>query len=66
MTCPNDHTFQKVFEVEKLTGEETTEVHAYCPHCDKDDVRVTIPVEGRIVPDAELLRGFGLNPEEYE
>jgi hypothetical protein len=34
-----------------------SEVEAFCPFCDK---MVTVTVQGKLIPDAALLRKFGL------
>lgn len=55
--CANnpEHIFEKVYEIEEGTEMKTTEMDIYCPMCD-DYVRIT--VQGKVVPDAELMRKF--------
>lgn len=49
----SDHIFEKLFTIEENTENVESEVEAFCPHCEK---RVSVTVQGRVVPDAELLR----------
>ncbi len=51
------HIFEKVLEIEEGTEDKETEVQAYCPFCEK---HVDVTVQGRVVPDTELLRKYGL------
>ncbi len=52
-----NHIFEKVLNIEESAEDEETEVQAYCPFCEK---HVNVVVQGRVAPDAELLRKFGL------
>ncbi len=51
------HIFEKALEIKKGTEAKETEVQAYCPFCEK---HVDVTVQGKVVPDTELLRKFGL------
>lgn len=55
--CAHDksHVFEKVFVIEAGTEFQDTEVETYCPYCEK---QVTVAVQGKIQPDATLLRKF--------
>ncbi|MFQ5544132.1 MAG: hypothetical protein ACE5FY_07260 [Nitrospiria bacterium] len=57
VTCAFDetHRFDKAFNIEEGSEQIETEVEAFCPYCNK---QVTVCVEGRMVPDATLLRKF--------
>ncbi|MFQ5589287.1 MAG: hypothetical protein ACE5F7_10655 [Nitrospiria bacterium] len=51
------HRFEKTFAIETGSEQTETEVEAFCPYCNK---QVTVAVEGKVVPDAALLRKFNL------
>ncbi len=51
------HIFEKVLDIEEGTEGTKTEVQTYCPFCDG---HVSVDVQGRVAPDAELSRKFDL------
>ncbi len=55
---PN-HIFEKAYTIQEGTEDRESKVEAYCPFCDK---MVSITIQGKPVPDKELLRRFG--PED--
>ena len=55
--CSEDasHVFEKIFEIEEGTENVTTEVQAFCPHCND---YVNVNVQGRMAPDQEIMKKF--------
>ncbi len=53
-----EHILEKVIEIEEGSEKFETEIQAYCPKCDK---YVKAIVQGKLVPDQDILRKF--NPE---
>jgi hypothetical protein len=51
------HFFHKAFTVEEGTEHTETKAEAYCPFCDK---WVSVTIQGKLIPDKELIRKFGL------
>ena len=56
--CNEGHTFEKVFEIEEGSENIKTKVQTYCPHCEK---YVTYAIQGKVVPDQEVLRRFDIS-----
>ena len=50
-----NHKFEKVFEIEEGTEQTFSNVQAYCPECDK---MVEVTVQGKVIPDENILRMF--------
>ena len=53
-----EHIFEKVFEIEEGSENKESKVQAYCFKCDK---YVTVSVQGKVIPDQDILRKF--NPK---
>ncbi len=51
--CPCGNDFEKAFEIQSGSEKVSTEAQAFCPHCGE---YVTVTVQGKIKPDADLLR----------
>lgn len=59
--CKRKEVFEMTFEIEEGSENVATEVQAYCPFCDQEEMTVT--VQGKVVPDEELLRKYGIHPK---
>ena len=52
------HVFQKNIEIEAGSEDTTSEIEAFCPYCGK---HVSITIQGKAMPNQELLRRFNLD-----
>jgi len=57
MQCQSnpEHILEKVIEIEEGSEKFETEIEVYCPKCDK---YVKASVQGKLVPNQDILRKF--------
>jgi len=63
VVCPNnpEHEFPKTFEIiEGTENSVESEVEAFCPFCSE---KLVVTIQGKLKPDTELMRKFGLKPD---
>ena len=58
VTCPKEHSFKHIVEVEEAKGGEKIEttLDLYCPFCDRN---VMVGIDGVPVDDTVVHRNFG-------